>query len=122
MVIIHLRQAENDTNTALDAMVDPTQAESLQLAVVQTAEDTAANEAAATQLVTMGFKRYYATRALRHSTAGDVVAAVELLTKWGQKTREAEVHAETSAPGAHQTTQLRILRSCLCLLITECKS
>lgn len=95
-----IRQAENDTNTALDAMVDPTQAEALQLAVVQTAEDTAANEAAATQLVTMGFKRYYATRALRHGTAGDVVAAVEVLNKWGRKAREAEEHVGRSAPGA----------------------
>ena len=50
-------QADNSTNAALDLLWDPRRAEALQLAVVQRAEDAAANAAAAQQLHAMGYRR-----------------------------------------------------------------
>ena len=49
-------QADNNTNAALDLLSDPTQVEALQLAVVKSTEDAAANAAAAQQLRSMGYR------------------------------------------------------------------
>lgn len=73
--------------------MDPPRAEALQLAAVQTAEDAAANGAAAAQLAAMGFKRHDAEKALRKGPAGDVAAAVALLNGWGAVAREAQPSA-----------------------------
>ena len=86
-------QAENDTNAALDALMDAAQAEALQVAAVQTAEDAAANGAAATQLAAMGFKRQYAEKALQKGAAGDVAAALAMLNGWGAVAWEAQLNA-----------------------------
>ena len=51
-----LQQADNNTNAALDLLSDPAQVETLQLAVVKSTEDAAANAAAAQQLCSMGYR------------------------------------------------------------------
>jgi len=49
-------QADNNTNAALDLLSDPAHVEALQLAVVKSTEDAAANTAAAEQLRSMGYR------------------------------------------------------------------
>lgn len=51
-----LVQADNSTNAALDLLSDPAHVEALQLAVVTSTEDAAANAAAAEQLRSMGYR------------------------------------------------------------------